>query len=155
MAVPRISVAVPTVASPMTSETVSVGVALPEVSFTFTVNVTGRPTYVGYDEDVTVVVVGAVWIAGISATWPFPLPMLPRSATNTSPALSTATSTGWMKPLPSIDGVPVPGLPFEAGRSTTFPAPELATNRSPEELTATPCGSRTRSPTRAGPPGLG
>ena len=83
----------PSVAWPSSSETTPVGVGVPEVPLTVTVNVTDSPTGDGSAEDVTAVLVGGLvrrdlgYLAGPGAD-------VPRSATNTSPALSTATSTG-------------------------------------------------------------
>src|SRR3954468_24184089 len=57
------------------------------------------------------------------------------SATNTFPALSTATAMGWKRPLNgSVTGVP------PAGSSTTRPLRLSATNTPPAASTATPPG---------------
>src|SRR6202034_772552 len=74
---------------------------------------------------------------GTSTSW-----LLPVSATNTSPFLSTATPCGASSPLPTVVCAPPPD-----GTSTTWLFPVSAMNTSPLLSTATPCGASSPLPT--------
>src|ERR1700759_538910 len=87
-------------------------------------------------------VIGAPPPAGI-----FFIALLPKSATYTLPAASTATLVGFWKPKPKVTVVRVP-----SGISFTALLPPSATNTSPAASTATPFGEINPEPTGTGPP---